>query len=49
MSGNSALFPKAPHAAVGTINAAIVAMAVDLAQQVLAHSRGRVQRFLTRI
>ena len=27
MSGNSALFPKAPYAAVGTINAAIVAMA----------------------
>ena len=29
MSGNSALFPKAPYAAVGTINAAIVAL-VDL-------------------
>ena len=27
MSGNSAMFPKAPYAAVGTINAAIVAMA----------------------
>ena len=27
MSGNSALFPKAPYAAVGTINAAIAAMA----------------------
>ena len=27
MSGNSAVFPKAPYAAVGTINAAIVAMA----------------------
>jgi NAD(P)-dependent dehydrogenase (short-subunit alcohol dehydrogenase family) len=27
MSGNSAQFPKAPYAAVGTINAAIVAMA----------------------
>jgi 3-oxoacyl-[acyl-carrier protein] reductase len=27
MSGNSALFPQAPHAAVGTINAAIVALA----------------------
>jgi len=27
MSGNSALFPKAPYAAVGTINAAIIAMA----------------------
>jgi hypothetical protein len=27
MSGNSALFPKAPCAAVGTINAAIVALA----------------------
>jgi len=27
MSGNSALFPKAPYAALGTINAAIVALA----------------------
>jgi 3-oxoacyl-[acyl-carrier protein] reductase len=27
MSGNSAVFPKSPYAAVGTINAAIVAMA----------------------
>jgi 3-oxoacyl-[acyl-carrier protein] reductase len=27
MSGNSAIFPKAPYAAVGTINAAIVALA----------------------
>src|SRR3569833_851943 len=27
MSGNSALFPKAPYAGVGTINAAIVALA----------------------
>jgi 3-oxoacyl-[acyl-carrier protein] reductase len=27
MSGNSALFPKAPYAAVGTINAAIVTLA----------------------
>jgi 3-oxoacyl-[acyl-carrier protein] reductase len=27
MSGNSALFPKAPYAAVGTINAAIIALA----------------------
>jgi NAD(P)-dependent dehydrogenase (short-subunit alcohol dehydrogenase family) len=27
MSGNSALFPKAPYAAVGTIDAAIVALA----------------------
>ena len=27
MSGNSALFPKAPYGAVGTINAAIVALA----------------------
>jgi 3-oxoacyl-[acyl-carrier protein] reductase len=27
MSGNSALFPKAPYAAVGTMNAAIVALA----------------------
>ena len=27
MSGNSALFPKAPYAAVGTINAAVIALA----------------------
>jgi NAD(P)-dependent dehydrogenase (short-subunit alcohol dehydrogenase family) len=27
MSGNSAVFPKAPYAAVGTINAAILALA----------------------
>jgi 3-oxoacyl-[acyl-carrier protein] reductase len=27
MSGNSAVFPKAPYAAVGTVNAAIVALA----------------------
>ena len=27
MSGNSALFPKTPYAALGTINAAIVALA----------------------
>jgi hypothetical protein len=27
MSGNSSLFPKAPYAAVGTINAAILALA----------------------
>ncbi|QOZ54059.1 SDR family oxidoreductase [Bradyrhizobium sp. CCBAU 53338] len=27
MSGNSALFPKAPYAAVGTVNAAVVALA----------------------
>lgn len=27
MSGNSAMFPKAPYAAVGTINAAIIALA----------------------
>jgi 3-oxoacyl-[acyl-carrier protein] reductase len=27
ISGNSALFPKAPYAAVGTINAAIIALA----------------------
>jgi 3-oxoacyl-[acyl-carrier protein] reductase len=27
MSGNSAIFPKAPYAAVGTINAAIAALA----------------------
>jgi 3-oxoacyl-[acyl-carrier protein] reductase len=28
MSGNSAVFPKAPYAAVGTINAAIIALAM---------------------
>jgi NAD(P)-dependent dehydrogenase (short-subunit alcohol dehydrogenase family) len=33
MSGNSALFPKAPYAAVGTINAAIVALAKALADR----------------
>ena len=33
MSGNSALFPKAPYAAVGTINAAIVALAKAFADQ----------------
>jgi 3-oxoacyl-[acyl-carrier protein] reductase len=33
MSGNSALFPKAPYAAVGTINAAIVAMAKAFADR----------------
>jgi 3-oxoacyl-[acyl-carrier protein] reductase len=33
MSGNSALFPKAPYAAVGTINAAIVAMAKAFSDQ----------------
>lgn len=33
MSGNSALFPKAPYAAVGTINAAIVALAKAFADR----------------
>ncbi len=33
ISGNSALFPKAPYAAVGTINAAIVAMAKAFADR----------------
>jgi 3-oxoacyl-[acyl-carrier protein] reductase len=36
MSGNSALFPKAPYAAVGTINAAIVAMAKAFADRGIA-------------
>jgi NAD(P)-dependent dehydrogenase (short-subunit alcohol dehydrogenase family) len=33
MSGNSAPFPKAPYAAVGTINAAIVALAKAFADR----------------
>jgi NAD(P)-dependent dehydrogenase (short-subunit alcohol dehydrogenase family) len=33
MSGNSALFPKAPYAAVGTINAAIAALAKAFADR----------------
>lgn len=36
MSGNSALFPKAPYAAVGTINAAIVALAKAFADRGVA-------------
>ncbi len=36
MSGNSALFPKAPYAAVGTINAAIVALAKAFSDRGLA-------------
>jgi 3-oxoacyl-[acyl-carrier protein] reductase len=36
MSGNSALFPKAPYAAVGTINAAIVALAKALSDRGIA-------------
>ena len=36
MSGNSALFPKAPYAAVGTINAAIVALAKAFADRGIA-------------
>ena len=38
MSGNSALFPKAPYAAVGTINAAIVAMAKAFSDRGIADS-----------
>jgi 3-oxoacyl-[acyl-carrier protein] reductase len=37
MSGNSALFPKAPYAAVGTINAAIVALAKAFSDRGIAH------------
>jgi NAD(P)-dependent dehydrogenase (short-subunit alcohol dehydrogenase family) len=33
MSGNSAIFPKAPYAAVGTINAAIIALAKAFADR----------------
>jgi 3-oxoacyl-[acyl-carrier protein] reductase len=33
VSGNSAIFPKAPYAAVGTINAAIVALAKAFADR----------------
>jgi NAD(P)-dependent dehydrogenase (short-subunit alcohol dehydrogenase family) len=36
MSGNSARFPKAPYAAVGTINAAIVALAKAFLDQGIA-------------
>ncbi len=36
MSGNSALFPKAPYAAVGAINAAIVALAKAFADRGIA-------------
>ena len=36
MSGNSALFPKAPYAAVGTINAAIVALAKAFSDRSIA-------------
>jgi NAD(P)-dependent dehydrogenase (short-subunit alcohol dehydrogenase family) len=36
MSGNSALFPKAPYAAVGTINAAIIALAKAFADRGVA-------------
>jgi NAD(P)-dependent dehydrogenase (short-subunit alcohol dehydrogenase family) len=36
MSGNSALFPKAPYAAVGTINAAIVALAKEFSDRGIA-------------
>jgi 3-oxoacyl-[acyl-carrier protein] reductase len=38
MSGNSALSPKAPYAAVGTINAAIVAMAKAFSDRGIADS-----------
>jgi 3-oxoacyl-[acyl-carrier protein] reductase len=36
MSGNSAIFPKAPYAAVGTINAAIIALAKAFADRGIA-------------
>jgi 3-oxoacyl-[acyl-carrier protein] reductase len=36
--GNSALFPKAPYAAVGTINAAIVALAKAFSDRGIADS-----------
>lgn len=36
ISGNSALFPKAPYAAVGTVNAAIVALAKAFADRGIA-------------
>lgn len=36
MSGNSAVFPKSPYAAVGTINAAIVALAKAFADRGIA-------------
>ena len=36
MSGNSAIFPKAPYAAVGTINAAIAALAKAFADRGIA-------------
>ncbi len=36
LSGNSALFPKAPYAAVGTINAAIVALAKAFSERGVA-------------
>jgi NAD(P)-dependent dehydrogenase (short-subunit alcohol dehydrogenase family) len=39
MSGNSALFPKAPYAAVGTINAAIVALAKAFSDRGIADGR----------
>jgi NAD(P)-dependent dehydrogenase (short-subunit alcohol dehydrogenase family) len=38
MSGNSALFPKAPYAAIGTINAAIVALANVFSHRGIADS-----------
>ena len=38
MSGNSALFPKAPYAAVGTVNAAIVALAKAFSDRGIADS-----------
>jgi len=47
ISGNSAIFPKAPYAAVGTINAAIVALAAAMNRRregcmlMMAFSRGR--------
>ena len=44
MSGNSALFPKAPYAAVGTINAAIVALAKAFSDRGISRWRAGQQR-----
>jgi NAD(P)-dependent dehydrogenase (short-subunit alcohol dehydrogenase family) len=44
ISGNSALFPKAPYAAVGTINAAIVALAKAFSGQPAAAIVSRRRR-----
>jgi NAD(P)-dependent dehydrogenase (short-subunit alcohol dehydrogenase family) len=44
ISGNSALFPRAPYAAVGTINAAIVALAKAFSGQPAAAIVSRRRR-----